>query len=245
MDRSTDGLMQFGADYSGGHDTLQINSAYLGNLSIETGGGDDNVDFVVSTSGKGYTDWNTATKLEIFTGDGDDNVNMQNVFSSKEMIITTGDGEDTIDIDTAMAYRDYLFIHSGDDDDTVELSNINFYWNNQLGQYDRSPDSDLIVHTGEGDDVVKMNNVNIQTGNVNINTGEGNDGVELKELDVRDTLFADMGGGDDVLLIDRASAATAELFGGPHNRRGKDTIGKKNVNFGNRIEEEFEEKVRI
>ncbi|MCT4625807.1 hypothetical protein [Halodesulfovibrio sp.] len=182
---------EIATDKSGARDYFEATATTQRN--IDTGGGDDAVHVVSSTS-KGLDD------IFISTGDGDDSVNIYTPSTNEkktQFSIQTGNGNDTVTADTLQGSS----LSTGDGDDEIVVNNFN---------YGR-------LHTGDGSDKVVVNNFNasrLDTGDGNnkvkidsstysqIDTGNGNDELAIKKAHRSNILTGD---GDDRVRIDSST----------------------------------------
>lgn len=211
-----------GSDYSGGDDNIDVTRFIVsGDLDVDTRGGNDTVNFGPAHASSGTHLFNiTKGETRLETGDGDDTLTADLFFGSDQVFIYTGGGDDSVDMQRTYAYGGPLTIVTGNGDDSVSLSDISFYWNNQSPMYAGNPDSDLYVATGRGNDVVVLDDVDVLTGELMVVTEDGQDDVRMRDVHVRDHLFADLGDDDDRLEIGSSSAGEATLDGGDSSRQG-------------------------
>ncbi len=133
-----------------------FNLVISGNLSIETGDGNDAVLF----TGAGENT-QVGGDLTISTGSGDDTISASEMVAvAGNWTIMTGSGSDSIESSLARIGGS-LAIDTGSENDSVTLIRVN------VG-------NDLILDTDAGDDSIRLNSVNVGNDLI-VDTGEGND----------------------------------------------------------------------
>jgi len=193
-------------------DNVNISSLNANSLRIDTGAGNDTV--FISASAVS-SDSAVSSHLQVGMGRGNDTLTILSTEADvitfvMDPNVTTGHtddfGIDTVRIDTLIA-KTGVFVQT----DPQYLPNI-------------TP-----VNKGNRD-FVSMSHVTAG-GYVAINTFAGNDTVKLTDVRAVDSLFTDLGAGDDLLEMLNCSANEIKVSGGT----GSDIFRRKDVSFGTQM----------
>lgn len=134
-------------------------------------------------------------------------------------------------------------IYTGNDSrgDVVTVSNSSFLragvftggGDNRITMTDVNVSRDLWMSSENGADTYSLTNLDLGT-DLGLYTFGGDDTVTMSNVDAQDQIFADLGTGDDFMLIgDYSSADSLRVIGGgTRSQPGKDSLTLKRSSFG-------------
>lgn len=203
----------------GGNDYIYISDLDLdGNLSIDTGSGNDEVQIDLTSSyfGSYYGDVSIGGNVSIKTGDGTDVAWFAEGSIGKNLTINSGADYDEVYLFSGfygaydLTVNGSTKITTGDGDDHVYITAYN------------GTDVDLqalTISTGDGEDYVRfyteVDDSDVDVGNTKIDTGDGDDEVYIfgyedgDEVDFNGAVQIKTGSGDDYVHI----VGYADFFG--------------------------------
>jgi len=214
-------------DTNGGDDWIALENTFVkGSTTIRTGAGNDQV-----TIDPVYLKGNVAITL----GDGDDTLSIEDLGVGGSLSITAGDGDDTISMVRAIIAKN-LFISGGDGLNAISILNSDV--NGNITRILTGNDDDtinllssdfnnIIIESQDGDDAVTLDDVSGLR--VNLNSGDGDDNVAITNSKFTLDSLVLLGDGDDTLDIDGSDFNFDGAFGGLIANGGADNDTLNNI----------------
>lgn len=227
-----------------GNDKFISGSSVSDSIKVDTGAGDDQVEFFLGGSNG---------NIEILTGANKDTVKLQ-ALQAQNISVDTSSGDDTVDLAGGIVAT-AANIKTGTENDTVNFNAATVRTNLNLDTADGIDKIKAIdttfeklfdLRTGSGNDVIELNRVKALkkisidtaagddivdlldlTANgqvIEINTGNDRDKVNLNRV-VADQLIANLGSGNDELRIRNSTFKVTKLDGGANSDAFFDLLG--------------------
>jgi hypothetical protein len=190
-------------NYNGANDVINLSH----NLNVNLGNGSNT--FIMGTV-------HVAGKVSITGGSANDFVNIQNCKvgsytvnnGADDLTISLGGGTNSTSVTNSDIFEDLNILDSSSTQDSIHVHS------DQIGRY-------LYIQTGSGNDSVNL--AAITATYVNLSTGAGNDIVHLGYdptyggnglVNAADSIYADLGAGNDSLYFDSVSSKQGTFYGG-------------------------------
>jgi hypothetical protein len=227
-----------------GNDAFVYGGSTSDSIKVDTGSGDDRVEFFLGGS---------TGNIDILTGNNKDSVKLQALQASNINVDTAG-GDDSVDLAGGIVAA-ALNIKTGTENDSVNFNAANIRsvlsldtadGNDRIKAIDTTFEKLFDLKTGSGNDVVELNRtkalrrVSIDTAAgddtvdlidviangqvIDIKTGDNQDKVSLIRV-VADQLLANLGNGNDELRIKNSTFKITKLDGGANSDAFFDLLG--------------------
>jgi len=244
-DIDIDGGYDIDVVVNAGNNKVDVNTADLNAIvDITTGGGKDDID----TNGDDIhinAGLAMAAHPNVVAGDGDNDIDVTGSRDTSNIRINTAGGADDIDVTRG----DYIMIKAGEGLNEIDVdSTDNGYvdittgsGNDKIGQDGGVDGYNVVINAGDGDNVITVDtDTALNYAYASVTTGKDNDLVTINNNETYISIKADLGAGDDRIILKSLEDSNTNPNQSPHNPyhnidagKGADTLVLPNIDVAN------------